>query len=244
VQAFVAVLCAGRPVPEVERRRGGFDALLTALCPEAWRSAFVGIDVTESAASLPSLSEVSALVVTGSAASVTERTAWMLRVEEYLKRAVEARLPVLGVCFGHQMLAQALGGRAAKNPRGREIGTVLFEPSEKDGVIGRAEPFAVNMTHVDSAVELPSGARVLGRTALEPHAAVRFAENAYGVQYHPELDGESMRLYIGARKAQLAFEGFDVEALTRSASDTPEAASVVARFAELVPSLDWARRVR
>lgn len=156
----------------------------------------------------------------------------MLRVEAYLRQAVDARVPTLGVCFGHQLLTQALGGRVERNPNGREIGTVSLELAGDAELFGHTEPFAVNMTHVDSAVELPAGARVLGRTALEPHAAVKFAQNVYGVQYHPELDGESIRLYIAARESVLEREGFDVPALERTARDTPEAASVVRRFAE------------
>ncbi|HSU40277.1 MAG TPA: GMP synthase, partial [Polyangiaceae bacterium] len=76
------------------------------------------------------------------------------------------------------------------------------------------------------------GALVLGKSRLEPNAVVRFAPRAWGVQFHPEFDGDVMRGYIAARRPALAAEGIDPEALP--AEDAPEAAEVLRAFARLV----------
>src|SRR5205809_215271 len=63
-----------------------------------------------------------------------------------------------------------------------------------------APPLRANATHVDTVQRLPEGARVLARSRLEPHAAVRFSEAAWGVQFHPEMDRSIVRHYLVVRR--------------------------------------------
>src|SRR5690348_9614466 len=72
-------------------------------------------------APLPAGHAYRAMVVTGSAAMVTDREPWSVATAEYLLEALERNVPILGVCYGHQLLADALGGRVANNPRGRQV---------------------------------------------------------------------------------------------------------------------------
>jgi GMP synthase (glutamine-hydrolysing) len=146
---------------------------------------------------------------------------------------VQAGVPTLGICFGHQLLGQALGGLVEENPRGREIGSVPLETLEANPLLGGVtQPFVANMSHRDSVTRLPAGAQVLARTALEPHAVVRYAPRAWGVQFHPEFDGEVMRGYIEARRTVLGAEGIDPDGL--DARDAPDARAVLQTFARLV----------
>jgi len=98
--------------------------------------------------------------------------------------------------------------------------------------VGVTTPFRANMSHRDSVTRLPPGALVLGKSRLEPNAVVRFAPRAWGVQFHPEFDGDVMRGYIAARRPALAAEGIDPDALP--AEDAPQAAEVLRSFARLV----------
>lgn len=182
--------------------------------------------------------EISALIVTGSSASVTERAPWILETESRLRTLVGAGVPVFGICFGHQLLGQALGGRVTQNPRGRQIGTVEAEVTGDDTLIDRARrPFRVNTSHRDVVVELPRGARVLGRTPKDPHAFVRFAEHVFGVQSHPEWDAATMRAYLEERRDVLAEEGFDVDTMLAETDDAEPGRSVLGRFVESVARL-------
>ncbi len=184
---------------------------------------------------LPALGAISGIIVTGSAASVTERAPWMLETGEFLARAVRGGKPLLGICFGHQLLGQALGGRVDKNPRGREIGTTALEVLEDDPLFSEERPFLANQTHVDSVQELPPGARVLARTPLDDHSAVRYGERAWGVQFHPEFDADVMRGYVGARSNLLRREGLDPEELSSRAADAESTAGeILRRFVRLV----------
>ena len=228
--APLCILVTGDPVPRTQTRVGGFANLVRAGLAGAWDGGFVEIDA-RTAEGLPDSSEFAGLVVTGSASSVTERAPWILRSEEYLARAVAQGHAVLGICFGHQLLGQALGGLVERNPRGREMGTVPFEILADDPLLDRSvTPPLAHATHVDSVTVLPPGVRVLASTALEPNAAVRFGERAWGVQFHPEFDEQVMREYIETRSALLAEEGRDPAAMLAGVGVARAGASVLRRF--------------
>jgi GMP synthase (glutamine-hydrolysing) len=199
---------------------------------DVWEGGFVEVDA-RTADALPEASRFAGLIVTGSPSSVTERAPWMLRIERYLAAAVEREHPLLGICFGHQLLGQALGGLVERNPRGREIGTVELTVVADDPLLDRSlKPARAHATHVDSVTVLPKAARVLATTELEPHAAVRFGERAWGVQFHPEFDERVMLDYIESRAALLAEEGRNPDALLSSVGPASVGGLVLRRFVE------------
>jgi GMP synthase (glutamine-hydrolysing) len=229
----VAILIAGEPIDSVKKSRGSYADLIRRAAGEPARR-FADFDI-RTGAELPAPERFSGIVVTGSSSSVTDREGWVLAGEEYLRRAVAAKVPVFGICFGHQMLGQALGGSVEKNPRGREIGTVDLEILAKDPIFESARaPFHVNATHVDTIVNLPPGATVLARTELEQFAAVRFSESAWGVQFHPEMDGAIARAYLETRRSLIASEGLDADALLARVDDAQAGASTLERFFALL----------
>ncbi len=230
--APLCILVTGDPVPTTQARVGGFANLVRAGVVGVWDGGFVDIDV-RTAEALPPARDFAGVIVTGSAASVTERAPWILRVEQYLARAVEEGQPVLGICFGHQLLGQALGGLVERNPRGREMGTVKLQILVDDPLLDRSiEPALAHATHVDSVTVLPPGAKVLATTALEPHAAVRFGERAWGVQFHPEFDERVMAEYVETRAQLLAEEGRDPAAMVASINAAEAGSLVLRRFVE------------
>jgi GMP synthase (glutamine-hydrolysing) len=230
----LVVLVAGEPIDSVRKERGGYAALIRETVGPAWSGAWSDVDLRHGAP-LPDPAEVSGVIVTGSSASVTERAPWMLRTEEYLRMLAERGVHTLGICFGHQLLGQALGGEVTKNPRGREIGTVDFEIVAEDELLhGASPPFRANATHVDTVLQLPPGARVLGRTQLEPHAIVRFSETTWGVQFHPEMDRTIVTEYLEKRRGLIESEGIDQPGLLARADDARAGASTLPKFAEIV----------
>jgi GMP synthase (glutamine-hydrolysing) len=224
----VAVVVTGEPVESVRQRRGDWFSLMREAVSEL---AVPLIEVDARTGELSDLTSFDGVIVTGSAASVTERAPWMLETERRLAECVRAGVPLFGVCFGHQMLAQALGGEVQRNPRGREIGTVSFELTGDDPLLSNGErSYLVNMTHVDSVARLPMGAEVLGRTELDPCAALRFGERAWGVQFHPEIDADVMTGYVSARLPLLAQEGLDGARILSEVRQTPVARALLGRF--------------
>lgn len=227
------ILVTGDPVAKTQARVGGFANLVRTALGDGWSGGFVEVDARSEAVELPGSERFAGVIVTGSASSVTERAPWMLRVEEYLARAVERDHAVLGICFGHQLLGQALGGLVERNPNGREMGTVALRIVADDPILDRSiEPALAHATHVDSVTVLPKGAQLLATTALEPHAALRFGERAWGVQFHPEFDPQVMSEYVETRSAILAQEGRDPAAMLASIAAAEAGRLVLRRFVE------------
>ncbi len=149
-------------------------------------------------------------------------------------------VPVLGVCYGHQLLAHALGGKAGPNPAGRQIGTVkteLIDIAKEDLLLGHLpSTFAAQTSHSEVVLELPPGAERLATSPLDNNFAIRFAENAWGVQYHPEFSGAIMSEYIRYRSDAIREEGLNPEELLEKITETAEAKSVLKTFVDLVIS--------
>jgi GMP synthase (glutamine-hydrolysing) len=227
---FILVLRAGDALTEVVAEHGEYCAWIQRAAGDAWHGAWREHDL-RSASAPPECKEVAAVVITGSPASVTERAPWMLQAEAYIRRVIEAQVPLLGICFGHQLIAQALGGNVRKNPRGREIGTVEVTTLAPDPLFeGLPDRFLANATHVDTVADLPPGATVVASTALEPHAALAFGALVRGVQFHPEIDEGVMRGYVEVRRQRLREEGLDAEAILAQAADTPLGRELLRNF--------------
>ena len=208
----IVVVKTGEPVPKVAAKRGQFADLIAGSIGDVFQGEYAVVDVRTDAP--PTLGDDALVVITGSAANVPDRAPWMLKAEAWLREVVTSGTPTFGICFGHHMLAQALGGEVQRNPRGREIGTLEIEHADHDPIFdGVPMTFEANVTHVDSVIRLPEGAASLARSRLEDHHAIRFTGTCYGVQFHPEIDAEVMRGYIETRHEILRAEGFDVDVM-------------------------------
>ena len=188
--------------------------------------------------SLPAPDGLAGIVITGSPAMVSAKLDWSERTARWLHQAVQTNVKMLGVCYGHQLLAHALGGVAGSNPAGRQIGTVnshLIDNIDKDPLLGSLpKRFTAQASHSEVVLQLPPGAQRLATSPLDENFAIRFSENAWGVQYHPEFSAPVMSDYIHYRADALREEGLNPEELMARVTETEEAASVLRKFVELL----------
>jgi GMP synthase (glutamine-hydrolysing) len=229
----LVVLVTGTTIAEIARRRGGFARWIREGTGAAWPGEWAFHDV-RTAGPLPGPRDADAFVITGSSSSVTERAPWMLRAEALVRAIVAAGTPLFGICFGHQLIAQALGGEVTKNPRGREIGTVRVRRIADDPLFARLpRTFDVNATHVDAVTRLPRDAEILARTELDAVSSFRIGGRTRAVQFHPEFDADVMRGYLRARTPLLAGEGRDPAALAARVHPGTRGPDILRNFASL-----------
>jgi GMP synthase (glutamine-hydrolysing) len=165
------------------------------------------------------------IIVTGSPLSVSEKAPWMLDLGGALLLAGERGAQVLGVCFGHQLLAKAAGGEVILNPRGREIGTVtvqLTPAGRRDPLFAWAQggEIEVQATHVDAVDPLPPDATLLASNENCAAQAYRLSPTVAGVQFHPEVPPAALRDLILSRADKIRSEGRDPKQLAEQVRET------------------------
>jgi GMP synthase (glutamine-hydrolysing) len=139
--------------------------------------------------SLPQTFDYDGVVVTGSSSSVYWDEPWIDALVEWVGEAADRGLPILGVCYGHQVLAAALGGRVAAMDD-VELGYRAVDLVRADPLFeGIDDPFVAFETHSDSVVDLPPGATLLAENDRGVQA-FRHGDS-WGVQFHPEYDTDS-----------------------------------------------------
>jgi GMP synthase (glutamine-hydrolysing) len=228
----VLIIRTGRAPDRIRARHGDFPhwfRLGAGLHPQQLRI----VDVVADEA-FPAPREVAGAIITGSAAMVTERSAWSERTAGWIRDAMDAELPLFGVCYGHQLMAHALGGRVDYLPGGREIGTQAIELSaagSQDSLARRLPArFRAHTTHEQSVIEPPGGAAVLARSARDPHQLLRYGPHALSTQFHPEFNAEVMRAYIRRKHADMRREGSDPQQIFSAVAATPVARWLLRQF--------------
>jgi GMP synthase (glutamine-hydrolysing) len=165
---------------------------------------------------------------------VTERRDWSERSADWLREAAHAGLPLFGICYGHQLLAHALGGEVGDNPAGREMGTIALDlrpPAVHDPLFAGLPPrFPAQASHLQTVLRAPDGATVLAQSTQDACHAFRWRDHVWGVQFHPEFSSTHMRGYVRARHEALASEGRCAKQLSRSVGPAPHARKVLRRF--------------
>ena len=187
---------------------------------------------------LPGFDGISGVVISGSHAMITEHQDWSERTVEWLQGAVERQIPILGICYGHQLIAYALGGEVGDNPNGCEFGTVevnLNENARGDKLFGGfSTPMRVHVSHTQSVLRLPDNAKLLASSDVDINQAFVVGNSAWGIQFHPEFDAEIVIEYINQHREALLREHNNPDRIIERCLDTPHGSEMLKRFVEIL----------
>ncbi|HEU0133948.1 MAG TPA: type 1 glutamine amidotransferase [Allosphingosinicella sp.] len=224
----VAILSTGAPPPDLTARFGDYGAMFGRLLGQGFTTR-----VYEAAAGeLPAEPDAHpAILVTGSAAGVYEPLPWIPPLLAFLRES-KGRSKLVGICFGHQAMAEALGGRVEKSQRGWGIGLQDYELWERSGWMGEAPPdrIAVPVSHQDQVVIPPPGVRLLGGNAFTPFGMIEWKDgSALSMQFHPEFEPDYAAALIEARRARVPDPDKAIASLQRP-NDRAVVAQWIRRF--------------
>jgi GMP synthase-like glutamine amidotransferase len=155
---------------------------------------------------LPDPAGLDAILITGSPAGVYDDLPWMEPLKEFIRGAASAGVPQIGICFGHQIIAEALGGKVIKSPKGWGVGRHTYDVLACPGLDAEKCPASVSVavSHQDQVIALPPGAAVIARSDFTPYAGLYYADApAISFQCHPEFDDTYSAALYAARAERL-----------------------------------------
>ncbi len=191
---LIGIIETGRPPGDLDKTHGNypdmFRRLLSSVADDLdffTRAALDG-DVPEDPTS------ADAWLITGSRYGVYERHDWIVALEEFVRKAYAAEVPLVGICFGHQVIASALGGRVIKSEKGWGVGHHAYKVTEtRPWMSQTTDTLTMNAVHQDQVVELPEDADVLATSEFCENAILSYGDRALTLQPHPEFNDDFKR---------------------------------------------------
>ncbi len=229
----IFIIKTGSTFPETAAEHGDFEEMTKhGLNLEKIEISTINASVGEA---LPNPEDCCGVIITGAHCMVTDNLLWSLAIEAWIPSLIKSGVPLLGICYGHQLLGRAMGGLVDFHPQGKEVGTVdleLTEAGSRDLLFNKLpQQFPAHATHAQSVLTLPPGAILLAKNMFEPHHAFRIGPCAWGVQFHPEYNAKVMREYVVKQTESLTQSGQEVNSLLNDVRETPEANSLLKTFA-------------
>jgi len=157
---------------------------------------------------LPDPASLGAVLYTGSPAGVYDPLPWIAPLKQFIRSAAEARTPQVGICFGHQIMAEALGGKVTKSDKGWGVGRHTYEIVQCPDWSGSpcSPSLRIAVSHQDQVIDCPPSASVIARSDFTPHAGLDYRHApAISFQCHPEFEPDfAAALYTARRGTSLA----------------------------------------
>lgn len=150
-------------------------------------------------------------IITGSRHGVYEDHDWIAPLEQLVRDCFAASIPVIGICFGHQLMAQALGGKVEKFAAGWSVGKVDYQSS--DGKI-----VSLNAFHQDQVIQAPEGSEAILSSDFCRYAGLSYGNKGMSMQPHPEMDAEFIKDLLDA-KGQALFDEKQLSAAYKGLTD-------------------------
>jgi GMP synthase-like glutamine amidotransferase len=195
----IAILETGRPPSALAERFGDYPSMMARMLGGGFN-----IDRFDVAAGeLPAdPSDYEAYLVTGSPAGVYDPLPWIEPLKDFLRSAHDQKL--VGICFGHQIMAEAFGGHVEKSDKGWGIGLQHYEVDRVEPWMDEVSSIDVPASHQDQVVAQPPNTEVVASSVFTPFAALAWIDRpAISVQFHPEFEPEYAKALIESRREKM-----------------------------------------
>lgn len=198
----IAIIETGAPPEAIAGKHPTYPAMMERmLAPLAPHFSFVAVE-TFRTGDLPEPSSFDGLLITGSPAGVYEDHGWIKPLEKLVQDAAAAGKPQVGICFGHQLMAQAFGGEVKKSEKGWGVGVHQYDVmGEAPWMTPSQGKIACAVSHQDQVITPPPGARLLAGSDFCQFGALAYAQGpAISFQMHPEFEHSFAADLIGIRR--------------------------------------------
>ena len=193
----VGILETGKPPGELLGRFGGYPAMFAELLGPGFEIATYDVEAGELP---PSPAAHEAYLVTGSPAGVYDNLPWMAPLKDFL-RAAKGKAMLVGICFGHQIMAEAFGGKVEKSERGWGVGLQTLAVCGEAPFLGAETRVSIPASHQDQIVVQPPATRVIAANAFSPYGVLAYEDQpALSMQFHPEFTPEFAKALIERRR--------------------------------------------
>ncbi len=193
----LAILETGAPPPGPKETFGDYPEMFRNLLG---RDAYNYATYDVAGGSLPAqVEDFDGYLVTGSSAGVYEPLPWIDPLKAFLVSA-RGRAKLVGVCFGHQIMAEAFGGKVIKSPKGWGVGLHTYEVRQSEAWMDAGPTIAVPASHQDQVVVPPTGAMVLASSDFTPFGMLTYGDHAVSMQLHPEFEPDYAKALIEDRR--------------------------------------------
>jgi len=182
---------------------------------------------------LPDPSRIDGIVITGSPAGVYEDHDWLPPLREFIRRAYDAKTPMLGVCFGHQIMADALGGDVRKSEKGWGLGRHTYRVAGRPGFMSDApEALSIACSHQDQVIVPPAEAEVILASDFTPNAGLFYKSGkALSFQPHPEFLDDYALALVELRRGRAPDEVVNTGVASfAQSSDSAQIANYIGKF--------------
>lgn len=204
----LAILETGRPPGDLATRFGDYPAMLLQLLGAGFEADV--FDVPNG--NLPRPDAYGAILITGSPSGVYEPLPWIAPLLDFIRSADKSKM--VGICFGHQAMSQALGGRVEKSSKGWGTGLHRYDVVHPEPWIASGPSISVPASHQDQVVVQPPASEVVARSEFTPYAALAWTDRpAISFQFHPEFSPDYAKALIIARRDDLPDPDKAIESL-------------------------------
>ena len=170
---------------------------------------FIVYQVTES--QYPeSIDECDAYLITGSKSSIYDDELWIMELRDYVVSLHKQRKKLVGICFGHQIIAHALGGLAQKSEKGWGVGNIVSNIEKAKPWMGNAkQQFSLLVSHQDQVVKLPDHAMLIASNEHCPNDSFQIANHILTFQGHPEFTEDYLEYSMSKRRDLIGEEKYN-----------------------------------